>query len=90
MKNLDNLNEKTPKQVSKCPTKCNYESLTMWISLFGVFVGLTIASVVFVVAFVLFSKLQIHKFDKQKNTTNLNLNSPTISGPSKSLIYEAK
>jgi hypothetical protein len=82
LKSLDNLNEKSPKSVSRCPTKCNYESLTVWIGLFGVFVGLTIASVIFVVAFVLLSKLQIHKFDKQNNTTNFKLNNPT-SGANK-------
>lgn len=62
------VNEQFPKRESKCPNKCSYESLVVWMSLFGLFIGLTIATVIFVVAFVLISKWQIHKFDKKSNS----------------------
>ena len=49
----------------KCPEKCDKSSLTVWISLFGVLVGLTVASILFIVAYVLFSKMQYKKLDKR-------------------------
>jgi len=53
---------------ARCPTKCETGSLTSWISLFGLFIGLNVASVIFIVAFVIISKLQILKFDKLRAT----------------------
>ena len=49
----------------KCPEKCKQETLTVWIALFGVLMGLTVASILFVAAFVVFSKIQYRKFDKK-------------------------
>ena len=59
----------------KCPVKCDKESLTVWISLFGVLTGLTVASIIFIIAYVVFSKLQYRKFDKKIT----NGNNPTLS-----------
>ncbi len=63
-KPVQNPNAMPLKEV-KCPEKCKQETLTVWIALFGVLMGLTVASIIFIAAFVIFSKIQYRKFDKK-------------------------
>jgi hypothetical protein len=50
---------------ARCPDRCKNDWLTVWISLFGVFIGLTLASIAFIAAYVLFTKVQYKKMEKK-------------------------
>lgn len=49
----------------KCPQKCDQNSLTVWISLFGALMGLTLVTVIFVSIYLIFSKIQYRNLTKK-------------------------
>lgn len=59
--------------VAKCGIKCESSGLTVWISLFSVLIGLTLATIGFFAAYVLFIKVQLQKYEKKVSTAANNV-----------------
>jgi hypothetical protein len=46
-------------------------ALVIWQSLFGGFIGLTLMTIIFVVAYTIFSKIQYKQFDEKCNNRKI-------------------
>ena len=56
----------------ECPKICEEKPLILWRSLYGVFMGLTLATLIFLIAYTVLLKVQFNKFNQKLTSNSLN------------------